>query len=73
LSVTDGGVNGIVPRHTRNTEWSRHARCGRVTPGGLLVALPEEQGMALEAEFARAGVFLARVGSVEAGAGVALV
>jgi hypothetical protein len=28
--------------------------------------------MALEAEFARAGLFLARVGTVEAGAGVAL-
>jgi selenide,water dikinase len=43
------------------------------TAGGLLVSLPREQGMALEAEFARAGLFLARVGSVEAGAGVALV
>ena len=42
------------------------------TAGGLLVALPREQGMALEAEFARAGLFLARVGAVEAGAGVAL-
>jgi selenide,water dikinase len=43
------------------------------TAGGLLVALPKEQGMALEAQFARAEVFLVRVGSVEAGAGVALV
>jgi selenide,water dikinase len=42
------------------------------TAGGLLVALPREQGMALEAEFARAGLFLASVGAVEAGAGVAL-
>ena len=42
------------------------------TAGGLLVSLPRDQGMALEAEFARAGLFLARVGSVEAGAGVAL-
>ena len=42
------------------------------TAGGLLVSLPRDQGMALEAEFARAGLFLARVGAVEAGAGVAL-
>jgi selenide,water dikinase len=43
------------------------------TAGGLLVSLPADHGPALEAEFARAGSFLARVGSVEAGAGVALV
>jgi len=42
------------------------------TAGGLLVSLPRDQGMALEAEFAAAGLFLARVGAVEAGAGVAL-
>jgi len=42
------------------------------TAGGLLVSLPREQGMALEAEFARADLFLARVGVVEAGVGVAL-
>ena len=42
------------------------------TAGGLLVSLPREQGMALEAEFARAGLFLARVGAVEPGSGVAL-
>jgi len=43
------------------------------TAGGLLVSLPREKGLALEAEFARAGLFLARIGSVEAGTGVALV
>jgi selenide,water dikinase len=43
------------------------------TAGGLLVALPNERRMALEAEFAAAGLFLARVGRVEAGTGVALV
>jgi len=43
------------------------------TAGGLLVSLPREKGPSLEAEFARAELFLARVGSVEAGAGVALV
>jgi len=42
------------------------------TAGGLLVALPKEKGFALEAEFERAGLFLARVGAVEAGTGVAL-
>lgn len=40
------------------------------TAGGLLVTLPEEKAPSLEAEFARAGLFLARVGSVEEGAGV---
>jgi selenide,water dikinase len=42
------------------------------TAGGLLVSLPRDRGPALEAEFARAGLFLARVGAVEAGAGVVL-
>ena len=40
------------------------------TAGGLLVSLPRDKGPALEAEFARAGAFLARVGAVEPGAGV---
>ena len=42
------------------------------TAGGLLVALPRDRGPSLEAEFARAGLFLARIGAVEAGTGVAL-
>ena len=42
------------------------------TAGGLLVALPADKGPALEAEFERAGLFVRRVGSVEAGSGVAL-
>jgi selenide,water dikinase len=42
------------------------------TAGGLLVSLPRDRGPALEAEFARAGLFLARIGTVEEGAGVAL-
>ncbi len=42
------------------------------TAGGLLVTLPAEKALALEAEFERAGLFLARVGSVEDGAGVVL-
>jgi len=42
------------------------------TSGGLLIALPAEKALSLEAEFERAGLFLARVGSVEEGAGVLL-
>jgi selenide,water dikinase len=42
------------------------------TAGGLLVSLPAEKGMSLEAQFAAAGLFLARVGRVEDGAGLQL-
>src|SRR3954467_7196732 len=42
------------------------------TAGGLLVSLPHDQGMALEAEFAAAGLFLARIGGVTEGAGTGL-
>ena len=42
------------------------------TAGGLLVSLPADKGPVLEAEFARAGVFLARIGSVHAGSGLEL-
>ena len=42
------------------------------TAGGLLVALPVEKALSLESEFRRAGLFLARVGSVEEGSGVVL-
>ena len=42
------------------------------TAGGMLVSLPRDRGPALEAAFARAGLFLARIGTVEAGAGVVL-
>jgi selenide,water dikinase len=42
------------------------------TSGGLLVSLPAEKGMALEAQFAAAGLFLARIGRVEDGVGVGL-
>jgi len=43
------------------------------TAGGLLVSLPSEQGATLEAEFASRRLFLRRVGTVEAGAGVVVV
>ena len=42
------------------------------TAGGLLVSLPRERAATLEAEFARRGLFLRRIGSVEAGAGIEL-
>ena len=42
------------------------------TAGGLLVTLPADKALSLEAEFARAGLFLARVGAVEEGEGVVL-
>jgi selenide,water dikinase len=40
------------------------------TAGGLLVTLPAEHGAALEAEFAAQKLFVRRIGTVEAGAGV---
>ena len=42
------------------------------TAGGLLVTLPADQALSLQAEFARADLFLAGVGSVEDGSGVIL-
>jgi selenide,water dikinase len=42
------------------------------TAGGLLVSLPADKALSLEAEFRARGLFLARVGTVEAGAGVVL-
>jgi selenide, water dikinase len=41
------------------------------TAGGLLVSLPRERAVTLEAEFARRGLFLRRIGGVEEGAGIA--
>jgi selenide,water dikinase len=42
------------------------------TAGGLLVTLPAERGVGLQAELDSRGLFLRRVGRVEAGAGVVL-
>jgi selenide, water dikinase len=42
------------------------------TAGGLLVTLPAERGAVLTAAFRDAGLFLRRIGRVEAGAGVRL-
>jgi selenide,water dikinase len=43
------------------------------TAGGLLVSIAAEKAPALSAEFAAADLFLARIGAVEAGAGVVLI
>jgi hypothetical protein len=42
------------------------------TAGGLLVSLPTDKMLSLEAEFGARGLFLARVGAVEAGSGVSV-
>ena len=42
------------------------------TAGGLLVSLPADKALSLETEFRSRGLFLWRVGSVEAGAGVSV-
>ncbi len=42
------------------------------TAGGLLISLPADRALSLEAEFRARGLFLARVGTVEVGAGLAL-
>ena len=43
------------------------------TSGGLLVSLPADKGVVLEAMFAAEDLFLARIGRVEEGSGVAVV
>jgi selenide,water dikinase len=42
------------------------------TAGGLLISLPAAKGAVLEASYADAGLFLARIGRVEDGTGVAV-
>jgi selenide,water dikinase len=42
------------------------------TAGGLLVSLPADKSAVLQAAFASSGLFLARIGRVVEGAGVAL-
>jgi selenide, water dikinase len=42
------------------------------TAGGLLVSLPADKALSLASEFRARGLYLARVGSVEAGTGLAL-
>ena len=89
LPALDGALDaaraGVSTAGTRNNRAYANAEIGDVdaelvelaydpqTAGGLLVSLPREQGPSLEAHFAGAGLFLARIGSVEDGAGVSLV
>ena len=42
------------------------------TAGGLLISLPADKALSLEAEFRARDLFLARIGAVEAGVGLAL-
>ena len=42
------------------------------TSGGLLIALPADRALSLQSEFARRALFIARIGTVEAGSGVSL-
>jgi selenide, water dikinase len=43
------------------------------TAGGLLVSLPADRGVVLEASFAGRDLFLSRIGRVEQGSGVVVV
>jgi selenide, water dikinase len=88
LPAIDGALaaarDGVSTAGTRNNREYAAVDLGEVAPelaelaydpqtsGGLLVSIPRDQGPALEAEFARAELFLARIGSVGAGAGVEL-
>jgi selenide,water dikinase len=89
LPAMDGALEaaraGVSTAGTRNNRAYAELELGDVadelvelaydpqTAGGLLVSLPADRRMALEAEFAAAGLFLARIGRVEDGAGVGLV
>jgi len=89
LPALDGALAaaraGVSTVGTRNNRAYAELEVGDVAPelvelahdpqtaGGLLVSLPAEKGMSLQAQFAAADLFLARVGRVEDGGGVALV
>jgi selenide,water dikinase len=88
LPALDGALDaaraGVTTAGTRNNRTFAQLEVGDVAPelvelahdpqtaGGLLVSLPAEKGMSLEAQFAARGLFLARVGRVEEGAGLQL-
>jgi len=88
LPALDGALDaaraGISTAGTHNNRAYAEVEIGDVAPevvelaydpqtaGGLLVSLPAEKAPALEAEFADASLFLARIGAVEAGSGVVL-
>ena len=62
------GATAAVRVARNSLVWSRALFAYQI----VAPTLPREKGMALEAEFARAGLFLARVGAVTDGSGVAL-
>jgi selenide, water dikinase len=88
LPALDGALEaaraGVSTAGTRNNRMYGAVEVGDVAPelvelaydpqtaGGLLVSLPRERGPALEAEFASAGLLLARIGSVSEGTGTRL-
>jgi selenide, water dikinase len=88
MPAIDGALDaaraGVSTVGTRNNRAYAAAGVGDVAPelvelahdpqtsGGLLISIPPEQGPALEAEFARAELFLARIGSAGDGEGVEL-
>src|SRR5262249_4355436 len=88
LPALDGALEaaraGVSTAGTRNNRGYGSVEIGDVpeelvelaydpqTAGGLLVSLPPERGPALEAELAGGGLFVARIGSVEEGAGTEL-
>ncbi|NUR76894.1 MAG: selenide, water dikinase SelD [Thermoleophilia bacterium] len=89
LPALDGALDaaraGVSTAGTRNNRAYAVVEIGDVAPelvelaydpqtaGGLLISLPREHGPALEAEFAAAGLFLARIGRVVEGSGTALI
>jgi selenide, water dikinase len=88
LPALDGALEaaraGVSTAGTRNNRVYAPVAVGDVAPelaelaydpqtsGGLLVSLPAEKAMSLEARFAAHGLFLARVGRVEEGTGLQL-
>ena len=89
LPALDGALDaaraGVSTAGTRNNRAYAVVEIGDVAPelvelaydpqtaGGLLISLPREHGPALEAEFADAALFLARIGRVVEGSGTALI
>lgn len=59
-------VSGDVPEDVVALAWDPQ------TSGGLLISLPRDRAAVLQATFDAAGLFLARIGSVEEGTGVEL-
>jgi selenide,water dikinase len=88
LPALDGALDaaraGVSTAGTRNNRLYADVELGDVaaelvelafdpqTAGGLLVSIPAEKAPVLQAEFDAAGLFLARIGRVEPGTGVAL-